>query len=485
LAADRPVKLTAPSAFLLPNLARGGVDPAELDESRLETVHFDTPDLRLARWGCSLRHRAGEGWTLRLPSARGAPPPRLAFEGPASRPPPEAVSLVRAYVRRAALRPVARLSVWRRRLLVRDGGGADVAEIVDGEVSVLHGRRVADRFRELEVYASDGAAVGPLVGRLQEAGATLSDGTTTYQRALGPAALVPEVEPRPVPASPTAGDVIRAALTASVTALLRHDPGVRLGGDPEDVHQARVALRRLRSNLRTFRGLLDRDWAQGLRDEAGWLGRELGSVRDHEVLDERLEHEIGDLEPADRRTASALTQRIQSSIESARAELRQAIDSARYLDLVEALIDAAREPRLLPEAAAPAREVLPGLARQPWRRLRRAARALPADPPDEELHQLRILAKRARYAAEAVTPAAGPDAARFARRAARLQTVLGEHQDSVVARQWLRDAAGTGGRAFVAGLLFGVEQGHGQDARRRWPRAWQKLDRRRLRQWMR
>ncbi|MDR0358487.1 MAG: CHAD domain-containing protein, partial [bacterium] len=90
----------------------------------------------------------------------------------------------------------------------------------------------------------------------------------------------------------------------------------------------------------------------------------------------------------------------------------------------------------------------------------------------------------ARYAAEAVAPAAGQDAARFARRAARLQTVLGEHQDSVSARQWLREAAGTGRRAFVAGLLFGIERGHGREARRAWPKAWHQLDRRGLRQWM-
>ena len=486
MAAERAVTLTAPPAFLLPNLADDGVQLAAPDEDRLETVHYDTPDLRLARWGCSLFHRAGEGWTLQLPSPRGASATRLTFGGPEHHPPGEALWLVRAYVRRAQVRPVARLSTRRRRLPLRNGAGDEVGAIVDDDVSVLQGRRVTDRFRELEVEMPDGGAalLGPLVRRLQEAGATQTGGSPAHHHAFGPAAAVAEVEPRPLPPAPAAGDVIRAAVAASVTAFLRHDPGVRLGRDPEDVHQARVALRRLRSNLRTFRGLLDREWAQGLRDETGWLGRELGAVRDPEVLEERLEHEIADLDPVDRRTAAGLTERIETSIEAARAELREAIDSDRYLDLVESLIDAARVPRLQPEAAGRARDVLPGLARKPWRRLRQAARALTDDPPDDELHQLRILAKRARYAAEAVAPAAGQDAARFARQAARLQTVLGEHQDSVVARQWLREAAGTGRRAFVAGLLFGIEQGHGREARRAWPGVWHQLDRSGLRQWM-
>ena len=486
MAAERAVTLTAPPAFLLPNLAEDGMEVAAPEEARLETVYHDTPDLRLARWGCGLWHRTGEGWTLQVPSARGGPARRLTFAGPENRPPDEALSLVRAYVRRAPVRPVAHLSIWRRRLPLRNGAGAEVGAIVDDDVSVLQGRRVTDRFRELEVATPDGSAslLGPLVARLREAGASPTDGSPAHHRALGPTASLPEVEPRPLPSAPTAGDVIRAAVAASVTAFLRHDPGVRLGGDPEDVHQARVALRRLRSNLRTFRGLLDREWAQGLRDEAGWLGRKLGAVRDPEVLEDRLEHEIADLDPADRRMAAGLTERIEASIEAARTELREAIDSDRYLDLVESLLDAAREPRLLPEAARPARDVLPGLARKPWRQLRRAALELPHAPPDDELHQLRILAKRARYAAEAVAPAAGQDATRFARRAARLQTVLGEHQDSVVARAWLRAAAGAGRRAFVAGLLFGIEEGHGREARRVWPKAWRKLDRRRLRQWM-
>ena len=75
-------------------------------------------------------------------------------------------------------------------------------------------------------------------------------------------------------------------------------------------------------------------------------------------------------------------------------------------------------------------------------------------------------------------------AAGFGRAAAKVQTVLGEHQDSVTAQAWLRGAKVTGRRAFVAGQLIALEHIAAQDARARWPKAWKALDRKQLRQWM-
>jgi len=111
-------------------------------------------------------------------------------------------------------------------------------------------------------------------------------------------------------------------------------------------------------------------------------------------------------------------------------------------------------------------------------------RQLPENPTDPELHRIRILAKRARYAAEAVAPVAGRDASAFARAAAKLQTVLGEHQDSVTAQAWLRAAKVTGRRAFVAGELIALEHIAAGESRAEWPRAWKSLDRKKLRDWM-
>ena len=133
------MKLQAAPGFHLPDLNQvvDGVTAGPDQEGRQETVYFDTPDLRLARWGLSLRHRGNEGWTLKLPPTReGAVLERgeLTFEGPPRTPPAEVADLLRAYVRGAALGPVARLSTWRRRVSLLDGQGRHLAEVVDDEV---------------------------------------------------------------------------------------------------------------------------------------------------------------------------------------------------------------------------------------------------------------------------------------------------------------------------------------------------------------
>jgi CHAD domain-containing protein len=490
---EREVKLGAGPAFHLPDLsgAVAGVAVADPETLRLETVYYDTADLRLARWGVSLRRRAGEGWTLKLaPASAGGVLERdeLTFQGGARKPPPAAVEVVRAYVRGAELVPVARLSTLRRRVRLIDAAGERVAEVVDDEVSVRDGRRVAARFREIEVEVNgdDGAAIiEPIVDRLRKAGAGAPDPTPKHVRAIGPRATeAPEVAAEKLKDGATARDVIRGALAESVASLLRHDPLVRTGRDPEAVHQARVATRKLRSNLRTFAPLLDVEWTEPLRAELGWLALSLGAVRDREVLLERLRERAEALPAADHRSAHALLQVLETEIVDLRRKLGEDLDSPRYIEILDRLVAAAREPATLPGAEEPAAGVLPPLATTPWRRLRSAVRQLPETPVDPELHRIRILAKRARYAAEAVAPVAGPQAVAFARAVAKVQTVLGEHQDSVTAQAWLRAARVTGRRAFVAGELIALERIAAARARADWTKAWAALDRKRLRAWM-
>jgi CHAD domain-containing protein len=496
---EREVKLGAGPAFHLPDLAGviEGVGVAPSETVRMETVYYDTPDLRLARWGVSLRHRPGEGWTLKL--APHAPEPgkpaamlerdELTFEGPARKPPEGALEVVRAYVRTAELVPVARLSTLRKRVRLVDATGARVAEVVDDEVSVRDGRRVAARFREIEVevMGGDGAdgIITPIVSRLRTAGAGAPDPTPKYMRALGPRAHEPpEVAAQPLPPEPAAKDVIKAVLAESVAALLHHDPLVRTGRDPEAVHQARVATRKLRSNLRTFAPLLDLEWTEPLRSELGWLAMGLGAVRDREVLLDRLRLRAQSLPASDTRSAASLLHLLEVEIDELRKRLKVDLDSQRYVDLLERLVAAAHAPATLPDADQPAKTSLPALATTPWRRLRSAVRQLPETPTDPELHRIRILAKRARYAAEAVAAVAGPDAAAFGRAAAKLQTILGEHQDSVTAQAWLRAAKVTGRRAFVAGELIALERIAAEVARAKWPQVWDALNRKGLRVWM-
>jgi CHAD domain-containing protein len=491
--AERETKLQAPAGFRLPDLGGDGLVAAAPAERRYATVYLDTPELDIARWGCSLRHREGEGWTVKLPPrtegemlVRG----EHEFDGAASnrQPPEAAVDLVRAYVRDRPLAPSVRLRTVRRSVKLSDDLGREVAEVTDDEVSVMDGRRVASRFREVEVELAGGTSdevLATLVERLHEAGAGPVDNVSKLRRALGPRAerppelVVPEID-----RSATVTEVVRRALAASVVRLLAHDAGVRLGEDPEQVHQARVATRRLRSDLRTFRDAVASTWAGALRDELKWLGHELGAVRDAEVLRERLGGRADALDARDRRAADALLARLDQRQSAAREELVRSMREPRYARLLDELVDAANTPAVLPEVAdAPASEALRSALEAPWKHLENAMDTASADPTDENLHAARIRAKRVRYAAEAVSEVFGKRARRFAEAAVALQDVLGEHQDAVVAGGWLREAARSGGNAFVAGELAAVEAQAAAATREAVPAAWKELSRKRLRFW--
>jgi CHAD domain-containing protein len=494
-------QLSSPPGFRLPDLddVAEGVGAEVLEPITLESTYHDTPELRLARAGTTLRHRSDEGWLVRFEARedqRGAPGNELAdrgehrFDADASDPPGAALDLVRALVRTAHVAPVARLRTRRRRIELHDESGKPLGEVTDDEVSVLKRGRVAARFRELEVSVDDAAPDGladAVVARLRAAGAGPPDPTPKIVHALGWRALdAPDVVAlNRLGPDPTAGDVLRGALSASVAQVIERDAGVRLGDEPEDVHQARVATRRLRSTLRTFSELLHPEWTASLSDELRSLGRDLGAVRDNEVLLNRLRARAERLRPDDQDAAKRLLNQLVERWDEARSALQDTLRGREYTDLLDRLVGAAREPPLLPEADAPAGEVLPPLVRKQWENLQAAVEALEDDPPDESLHDVRIRAKRCRYAAETVTPIAGKEARNFARAMKDLQDVLGEHQDAVVAEAWLRDIAAKvdGVEMFVAGELASMERLDGERTRHEWPDAWRKASRKRLRQW--
>lgn len=496
---ERERKLAGWAGFELPNLdgVRDEVTAVPLPELQLEAAYYDTADLRLARSGISVRFRTGEGpagkWTVKLPEGPSGPSlVRREIDVVASgrHVPAEVASLVRAHVRSALLAPVGTLQTRRRRVELR-AGDHRLAEVADDEVSVLEGRRVALRFREIEVELADGAPADLLeavVERLVTAGATPSEQTPKIVRALGPRALdPPDLAGAPLdPDSATLGDVVGAAIAEGFRRLVRHDPGVRLGGDPEDVHQARVAARRLRSDLRTYRGVVDQARLGDLRDELQWLGSVLGLVRDADVLHERLRAQIGLLPAVDTRAGAALIRRLEAERDAARRDLLEALDGDRYLRLLDALAEAADVPPVNDTAAELARRALPGIVHGPWRHLQKAVEELGDHPEDEALHDLRIRAKRARYAAEAAAPVLGKPATRFAKAVASLQTVLGDLQDAVVAEDWLRRVGGKcpAAQALVAGELIAIQRGAMAAARAEWPVAWDEVAGKKLRAWL-
>jgi CHAD domain-containing protein len=485
---ERETKLRVGPGFQLPGFdgVRAGVEAVRVDPVRTRTVYWDTEDLRLARWGCSLRFRAGQGWTLKLPAQEdGGALSRDEIEarGSPTAPPLELAELVTAYVRGLPLRPAVALQTVRTRVAFTDADRAPLGEVVDDEVAVLDGRRIAARFHEVEVETHDDDLAGAAIARLRAAGAGETVLTPKYIRALGARALAPPELTRrdEVPADASVRDVVANALATSVIRLLRVDAGVRLDEDVEAVHDARVAVRRLRSDLRTFRSLLMPGWSDPLRAELAWLGDAMREVRDLDVLGERLAREVGDiLDPDDLADGQRLVERVRKERGAARDRLVEHLASPRYTHLLDRLVDAATDPGVTPEAAArPASQAMPHLMQGPWSHLERACRRIRKGSPDEDLHAARIRAKRARYAAEALAPLLGRSAARFARAAGDLQDVLGRHQDAVVTARWLR-AAGRAdpGAGFAAGLLAAAAQRERRTARKRWRASWKALRRR-------
>jgi CHAD domain-containing protein len=494
---EREVKLSAGPAFVVPDLdgVIDGTTAISLPTRQLDAVYYDTPDLRLARRGVTVRHRTGDddGWTLKLPEdddGEGAlVRNELAFPGTrAGGPPAPVLDLVLAYVRSSKLGIVARLRTRRAPVELRDEDGRRQVEVVDDEVSVLDGRRVAARFREVEIELDEAApaqVLDPVLRRLEAAGAGRQPHVPKLVRALGGrATLPPEPAPGELDSDAVVSSVLREALVAGVTRIMRHDPGVRLGDDPEAVHQARVGTRRLRSDLRTFRSLIDPEWLVATKEELKWLGGALGEVRDADVLMERLQRHGSELATHDQRAMSSLLRRLTVHRDETRLRLLEELRSTRYLTLLDRLVAATESVPVRAEDDKPARDVLPELVRKPWNHLKKAVESLDPEPSDPALHEVRIRAKRARYAAEVAALVVGKPARRYAGRITDLQSVLGDHQDAVFAEEWLRrEGAHTRATALVAGQLIARQQQAAAATRRQWPAVWKRASAKKLRAW--
>jgi CHAD domain-containing protein len=279
-------------------------------------------------------------------------------------------------------------------------------------------------------------------------------------------------------------DVIGAELANSIQRLTRAEAQLRTSDDPEVVHQARVATRRIRSTLRVFRPLLEVPWSDQLRKRLSPLAETLGAARDADVLLARLDDRISALPKPDAKAAATLRTKLDAQRAGARAELITYIDGQSFKRLLSTLAEAAARPRFALEPRE-ARSALDAAAAA-WEKLCVAVDALGDEPANEELHQIRLLAKRARYAAETVAAVARPGAEKFVARAAGLQDVLGELQDAAVAQAWLRSAGvrSTPRISFVAGRISGAEAAAEVEARRSWRRAWERLDRKKNTEWL-
>ncbi len=488
----------------LPDLVgHGGVASAgDPVVHELEAVYFDTAGLDLIRRGATLRRRTGgddAGWHLKL---RRSEDERTEVQLPLGRakvtPPKPLRTRVLPLSRTRGLRPVARVATRR---VVRDllaGDGTVLAELCDDTVTAQRldpsgePEETTD-WREVEVELVDGdRAVLDAVGTaVLAAGARPARTSSKLARALGEA--LPRPEPVPSPADlddPTIEQALRAHLATHVAALHAQDARVR-EDDAEGVHKMRIAARRLRGALTTYRPVLEPGTTEDLREELRWLGRSLGTARDAQVLREHLDGLLA-TQPEDL-VEGPVAQRLDAELDEAarqgRADAREVLTGERYLALLDALDELVADLPVTAEGRAPAREVLPRLVQRDAKRLRRAERAVAGAGAVRErdlaLHEVRKKAKRLRYGAESAAPVLGKRAARVGRRAKAVQQALGRHQDAVVARGLLRDvgerAHAAGDSAFTFGRLHALEEWRAARAEQDYERARRRLRLRKVR----
>jgi CHAD domain-containing protein len=368
-----------------------------------------------------------------------------------------------AYLRGAAAAPVVRLETRRTTLPLYGDDGVHLADLADDRVSAhslgdaAAGGESAtgawtQEWREWELELVHGSPdIFPAAAEsLAAAGARPAGHSSKLAKALqgtgdapvpGPAAKKPRKPRNKGPVS----DLLAAYLAAQVNEILAHDPGVRLE-EPEAVHDLRSATRRARSALAAYKRLYQAGPVQHLRDELKWLGTVLGGPRDAEVMLARLRGHVAEL-PAD--TASdAMKARLEEDLgnrlDTASRKLQNALLSERYFRLLDELEGFLASPPVLAKGAAPARKAARKLVDRAAKRMRREIRKVKRMRKEDHetvLHQVRKDAKRLRHVAESVGPVYGKPAAKVAKSAHRLQKILGDFQDGVIARDLMVELA--------------------------------------------
>jgi CHAD domain-containing protein len=486
-----------PSFDQLPRVARTEGAPGE----QLEADYFDTEDLRLIRAGITLRRREGghdAGWHLKLPAGEHSRREIMLPLGRARKHvPAELARLVRVHTRGQELVPVARISTARRRQLLLDSAGGPLAEVACDDVTAqaMGGRAGLSRWHEVEVELTGGSReiLDAADKLLQSHGLSRAGRSAKLERALDLSAPEPGQHRQAGPAA-SAGDVLVGYIEAQVAALKALDPMVR-GHEPDAVHQMRTTTRRLRSTLQSFTRFFSRSETEPLIGELRWLGAVLGEARDAEVLGAHLAAQLGQLsaEQVVGPVAARVTGHFASIGAEAQARIAEALDSPRYFAVLDRLDRLIAAPPVTELAGRAARETLPPAVRRVYkktrRRMRRALREPGGERGDVALHQARKAAKQSRYAGEAVAPAFGTAASRFAGRMKKLQSVLGQHQDAVIARQVVRElgmsAHLTGENAFTYGVLYDRDDQEAGRLRQRAERTWRTASRPAFVRWLR
>lgn len=469
------------------------VGPAR--EHRMRAVYFDTRDLLLVRQGITLRHREGgadAGWHLKLPRPDGS---RLEVQAPLAGGPgrfavpeqlrteiSEALAVVAGMSAEspdeanpqlptgaeAVLLPIAVLTTYRAEADLLDDQGRLVAQLSDDTVTPLPEGRT---WRELEVELvhGDDGLLDRIAASFEKQGHGQAEAPSKLARALGDRPARAAAGQGSAPNGP-AREVVHAYLSAQVAVVLSREADVRADG-PDAVHKMRVATRRLRSALRTFRRLLDREVTDPLRLEVKWLADRLDGPRDAEVIQARLLEHL-DVLPG-HLVRGPVQERISSELAGehaqAHAELVAALDSPRYAALLDSLVELLAFTPWRGRAHQRADVVLPVLVAEAVARAQRErAMAEAAEGPERAhlLHETRKRAKAARYAGEALAPAFGESASALAAVWEQVTETLGRVQDCAVAGARISEleavATAAGEPAYSYGVLAGMELAAGR-----------------------
>jgi CHAD domain-containing protein len=394
-------------------------------------TYFDTDDRALLRSGVTLRRRTGgddAGWHLKLPDATC----RHEFHEPlgeAADPPPEQlIALTWGLHRGRPLSAVATIETHRTIVRLNDAEGQRLADVCDDRVTARQldpgGRARVWREWEIELAGPASPAARAAAALMVGAGADPAASPNKLAHVLHVAR-----RRRPRTTKGSAADVLAPLLDEQVAEFRRLDPLVR-ADLPDAVHRMRVLGRRLRAELGVYRQLFDRSLTDPVRTDLAWVVSELGRPRDAEVLQAGLTT-LG--------VASGTTSgHLQEEHHDAHRQAVGSLTTARYLHLLDTLDCIAAHPPWRRAASRPAARQLIRSARGRAHRLADAAAAVDSaatrDERDLRLHDIRKEARKLRYAIEAAPRTLGTGAESFALLLSRLQDVLGDQHDNVVAR---------------------------------------------------
>jgi CHAD domain-containing protein len=465
VAKEREDKFEVDADWVMPQVMRLAPNGGRIDKEvrRLESIYFDTPGEGLRLFGVTLRRcigGSGMGWQLKVPSDNA--PIELQSGSRTTKVPPALARSVEGLLTGESIDPVASVMTTRTVYRVLDADGQLVLEIADDQVESAppDGGAALRSWREVETELGPAGMKKDLKRArklLLGAGATPS-ARTKLDRALGP---ISSNGHDSVAESGTIGELVSSYLGAQCDVLARNDVGLRTGAPV--VHKTRVAARRLRSTLRVFGDVVDSGPAQQLNDELAWYADLLGEVRDREVLYDRLSTLVAEL-PAEQvrgPVEAEITKTLATEQDNATQLLNDAMRTPRYQHLMQLLRGWKSAPPLTDAAESKGTTGVTYVKEAEHdadRRLRKAGEDI------ERLHGARKAAKRVRYAAELVEPADSRMKG-IARHATDLQTLLGEHQDAVVAADFLATISAASDSGFTYGVLIANELKRAADIR--------------------